>query len=368
MSVPVEQQREVLRQVGVALAGREVTLWQVSPATGVAPLASNVPTLPTDAERLDLEATLRRWGAPIAPASRWLGCQLGNGRRWCVAPVRSRPPDPPPGGIERRSRERLILELAGLCLGTLEASAGPKERLSAAAAAWEHARQPSVIAHEVGNQLTVAGGNLSFAMAAVTEASALDPEFRAQLLGDLTDAAKGIEHATNYLRAIQRRPGQEPGRVTRFDLGAVVRSCVTLERPLAQKQGVALTWESALETAYVSGDSGALYQVVTNLIRNAVDASEKTHGAVLVSLRRVGDTLHLAVRDHGIGIAPEHRDRIFDAGFTTKAPGSGSGMGLAVVRQITEHVLGGSIQVESEPGAGSTFTLVLPIPPQRAGR
>jgi signal transduction histidine kinase len=366
MSAQADYRREVLRQAGVALAGREVTLWEVSPATGVAPVASNVPTLPTDAARGDLDATLRQWGASVAAGSRWIGCRLDDARRWCVAPVRSRPPAPPPGGIERRSRERLILELAGLCLGTLEAASGPKERLSASAAAWEHARQPSVIAHEVGNQLTVAGGNLAFAIGAVTSATFLSPEFRTPLLEDLTNAAKGIEQATNYLRAIQRRPGPEPGRVSRFDLCAVVRSCVTLERPLAHKRGVALSWESPVEVAYLSGDANALYQVVTNLIRNAVDASEPRSGTILVTLQRVGDTLHLTVRDRGIGIAPEDRERIFEAGFTTK-PGSGSGMGLAVVREITEHSFGGTVRVESEPGEGSTFTLVLPIPPQRAG-
>jgi signal transduction histidine kinase len=69
-----------------------------------------------------------------------------------------------------------------------------------------------------------------------------------------------------------------------------------------------------------------------------------------------------------VGIAREHQDRIFEAGFTTKPPGSGSGMGLAVVREITEHMFGGTVRVESEEGAGSSFVLVLPIPPQRAGR
>jgi signal transduction histidine kinase len=367
VNAPAEYRREVLRQAGVALAGREVTLWEVTPGTGVAPLASNVPTLPSDATRSDLDATLRQWGAPIAAGSRWIGCRLDDARRWCVAPVRSRPPDPPPGGIERRSRERLILELAGLCLGTLDAWAGPKERLSPAAAAWEHARQPSVIAHEVGNQLTVAGGNLAFAIAAVTAASFLGPEFRTPLLEDLKNSAKGIERATDYLRAILHHPGPEPGKVSRFDLGVVVRSCVTLERPLAHKRGVALSWEAATEPAYLSGDPNALYQVVTNLIRNAVDASEERNGTVLVTLRRVADSLHLAVQDRGVGIAPEHRDRILEAGFTTKLPGFGSGMGLAVVREITEHIFGGTIQVESKLGEGSTFTLVLPVPPQRAG-
>lgn len=367
MSPHEEYRREVLRQAGVALAGRQVTLWEVSPATGVAPLASNLPTLPTDAARNDLDTTLRQWGAFVSEGSRWIGCTLEDERRWCVAPVRTRPPAPPPGGVERRSRERLILELAGLCLGTLEAWTGPKERLSPSAAAWEHSRQPSVIAHEVGNQLTVAGGNLAFAISAVKAASFLELEFRTQLLEDLSNAAKGIDRATDYLRSIQRRPGTEPAKMSRFDLSAVVRSCVTLERPLALKRGVALSWEAATEPAWLTGDSNALYQVVTNLIRNAVDASEEGHSTVLVTLRRVGDSLLLAVQDRGIGIPPEHRDRIFEAGFTTKAPGSGSGMGLAVVREITEHIFGGTIRLESEPGEGSTFTLVLPVPPQRGG-
>ena len=367
MSVAAEQQREVLRQAGVALQGRVVTLWEVSSTTGVAPLASGVPNPPTPAAALDLDATLRQWGAPIIPGSRWVGCSLDNTRRWCVAPVRSRPPAPPPGGIERRSRERLILELAALCLGAIDATAGANRRLPPAEAAWEHARQPSVIAHEVGNHLTVALGNLAFGISAVRAAPSVDPGFRAELLEDLTNAAQGIEQATNYLRAIQDRVPDGPERVLRFDLTPVVRSCVTLERPLARKRGVALNWESSVDAAFVYGDPNALYQVITNLIRNAVDASQQRKTAVLVTLERIGKTLAVTVRDRGVGIAPEHLARIFDAGFTTKPAGTGSGTGLAVVREITEHVFGGTVQVESEVGAGSTFTLALPIPSQRAG-
>lgn len=364
MSVPVEQQREVLRQAGVALQGRVVTLWEVASMAAVAPLASSVPNPSSQATTLDLDATLRQWGAPIIAGSRWVGCSLDGGR-WCVAPVRSRPPGPPPGGVERRSRERLILELAGLCLGALEAT-GPSRRLSPSEAAREHARQPSVIAHEVGNHLAVALGNLDLGVAAVRQAPSIDPEFRAQLLEDLANSAQGIEQATHYLRSIQDRSAETVGKLSRFDLILVVRSCVTLERPMARKQGVDLTWECSVDSVFVYGDPNALYQVITNLIRNAVDASQGRSGPVQVGLARSGETLTVTVRDHGVGIAPEHLARIFDAGFTTKEPGKGSGTGLAVVREITEHMFGGTVQVVSEPGAGSTFTLVLPIPKQRA--
>jgi signal transduction histidine kinase len=368
VSAPAEYQQEVLRQAGVALQGRDVTLWEVSPTIAVAPVASSVSILPDDAARQDLDATLRQWGAPIVAGSRWVGCRLEDARRWCVAPIRSRPPAPPPGGVERRSRERLILELAGLCLGAIDGAPGQPQRLSPSEAAWEHARQPSVIAHEVGNQLTVAGGNLEFAIASVREAPALAATFREQLLEDLANAAKGIKQATDYLRAIQQRFGPGAERMSRFDLAAVVRSCVTLEQPLAVRRGVALRWESPVESAYLFGDPNALYQVVTNLIRNAVDASAERRRPVLITLQRAGETLHLTVRDEGVGIAPEHLERIFEAGFTTKPAGAGSGMGLAVVREIVDHMFGGRVRVESTEGQGSLFTLTLPIPPQRANR
>jgi signal transduction histidine kinase len=363
---PMRHQRELLRQAGVALQGPAITLWEVSPGGTVAPLASTGPTPPDRAAQADLDATLRQWGAPVIVGSRWIGCQLDNGKRWCVAPVRTRPPEPPPGGRERRSPARLILELTGLCVGVIEAT-GDGKRLPPEEAAWQHARQPSVIAHEVGNHLTVASGNLDFGSTAVREAPSLDPGFRAQLLEDLGHAAQGIERATDYLRSIQDRSREGFERLSRFDVAAVVRSCVALESPLARKRGVPVSWESAIDTAYLFGDSNALYQVVTNLIRNAVDASQQDQGQVLVTLLRAGEMLQLSVRDRGIGIAPEHIDRIFEAGFTTKPKGAGSGMGLAVVRKITEQVFGGTVQVESEVGEGSAFTLVLPIPPQRGG-
>src|SRR5256714_14792997 len=69
--------------------------------------------------RLDLDSTLHRWGAPIIQGSRWVGCRLDDTGPWCVAPVRRQPAAPPPDGVERRSRERITLELAGIIMGIL---------------------------------------------------------------------------------------------------------------------------------------------------------------------------------------------------------------------------------------------------------
>src|SRR6266566_5376017 len=291
VGVPSAHEREVLRQAGIALGGRIVTLWEISPTMTAVPVLSGVPNPnPGDVE-LDLETTLRRWGAPIVQKTRWVGCRLVAGGPWVVAPVRSRPAAPPPSGLERRSRERLVLELAGLSLGAIAAAEeGARRRLAPTEALWELARQPSVIAHEVGNPLAVALGNLDLAVDAIRSASLaeLDGALRSALLDDLAHVSEGIEQAAQYLRSIQDRPFGAAGRMARFDVAPVIRSCVTLERPLARRHGVALRWQTSVDSLYLFGDSGALYQVLTNLIRNAVDASPGEKSAVRISLDRVG--------------------------------------------------------------------------------
>src|SRR5438093_1618165 len=114
--------QEILRRTAIALKGRGVGVWEadargrprllaVSSAEDVAPVAAD-----------ELEALLREVGElPAAgrPPRRWLASRL-EGQRWCIAPVRTEPPQPPPAGVERRGPERLTLELAGVCIGLIE--------------------------------------------------------------------------------------------------------------------------------------------------------------------------------------------------------------------------------------------------------
>jgi signal transduction histidine kinase len=147
-----------------------------------------------------------------------------------------------------------------------------------------------------------------------------------------------------------------------------VRSCVALERPLARQRGVALQGLVTVSNVFLQGDPNALYQVLTNLIRNAVGASLETRQPVVVTLEQAGELLRLSVEDRGVGIPAEHLERIFEPGFTTREFGSGSGTGLTVVSQITRDMFGGGVEVRSTAGRGATFTVNLPIPPQRTPR
>jgi signal transduction histidine kinase len=107
-----------------------------------------------------------------------------------------------------------------------------------------------------------------------------------------------------------------------------------------------------------------LKQVFMNLLVNAYQAIQArpgaAHGAIRLRTRVAGDAAIVSVTDNGVGIAPEHRDRIFDPFFTTKEVGVGTGLGLSTAFNIARGH-GGTIRVESEPGAGATFELVLPF-------
>jgi CheY-like chemotaxis protein/two-component sensor histidine kinase len=141
--------------------------------------------------------------------------------------------------------------------------------------------------------------------------------------------------------------------------------------------GITLTRRLEAGDTAVIGDATQIHQVVMNLCTNAMHAMQDG-GALEVSLglRRsdsdltlttgelpAGDSVCLTVRDHGQGIEPEAVDRIFDPFFTTKRVGVGTGLGLSLVHGIVTD-LGGGIDVVSVPGAGSTFTVLLP----RSGR
>ena len=102
-----------------------------------------------------------------------------------------------------------------------------------------------------------------------------------------------------------------------------------------------------------------LNQVWTNLVHNALQAMDHK-GTLTVGIRREGDAVAVAIGDTGCGIPEDIRARIFDAFFTTKPAGEGTGLGLDIVRKIVDKHQG-RIDVESEVGRGTTFTVRLPI-------
>jgi signal transduction histidine kinase len=110
---------------------------------------------------------------------------------------------------------------------------------------------------------------------------------------------------------------------------------------------------------------GEINQVFLNLIVNAthavVEAGRGRDGKISITTRRVEDMVEILIEDNGIGMSEETRGKIFDPFFTTKRVGKGTGQGLAICRDVVVAKHGGRITVESSPGVGTSFSVMLPI-------
>jgi two-component system NtrC family sensor kinase len=115
------------------------------------------------------------------------------------------------------------------------------------------------------------------------------------------------------------------------------------------------------QPAYVQAPPGHLEDLWLNLLLNARDALVNMPGATIgVRTRRSGDQLEVSIWDNGPGIQPEHVEHLFEAFFTTKPAGEGTGLGLYICRQIVDQCQG-TIQVETAPGKGTCFWITLPV-------
>ncbi len=362
----VDQGRqEILRQASVALGGRAVTLWEVSARAELEPRLSwgTSPALPVSSH--EVRTALRRWNVPIFQGSRWVGCRADGADAWVIAPVRVRPPAPPPGGHERRGPERLTLELAALCVGLVDSHTTGAPVPAGVNPLRDLTNLPGIIAHELGNRLTTVRATLQLMMEAIAGFSDVGVGRRVELLDDLGDVLEDLDRGMQFLRAVRDRARGALARWERFDATRVVQSCCTLEGRVL-KDRVSLVLDGALEPLFLLGDPNALYDALVNLIRNAADASAGRPGGVRVGLERAGLSLRLTVRDEGHGISAMSLERLFESGFTTKGFGEGAGMGLTLVQDVVQNMFGGTINVESVVDVGTTVTVTLPIPAQRS--
>jgi hypothetical protein len=170
----MERRRVLLDQASAALRGHVVGLWRLTHrGRTVVEIVSRADP-PPELLEFDLGGLLNQWGRRARPESRWVGCRTETAV-WHVAPVRLDTPAPPPSGIERRSPERLVIELAGLSLGALE-------RI------WQAADQATVY-------LCAALEVLDTCLGRVRSADGLSVGARAHLLADLAGVADAIDGA-----------------------------------------------------------------------------------------------------------------------------------------------------------------------------
>lgn len=259
------------------------------------------------------------------------------------------------------------------------------------------------VAHEINNPLAYVANNLAVlerdwnGLAGVLEAyaearpalGAASPELAARIdriaeeidlpylranLGRLLDSTRrGVKRISGIVESLRGFARLDQAAVDCVDLHQAIAGSLELIRGQLEQRGIAVESRDGGGLSVVCAPA-QINQVVLNLLVNAMQAIESTGrgaGRIEIETRLQGDEVVLEVADDGCGIPASALPRIFDPFFTTKPVGQGTGLGLAISHGIVaDH--GGRIEVESTPGRGSRFRVILPVggkapPPGPAG-
>jgi PAS domain S-box-containing protein len=220
-------------------------------------------------------------------------------------------------------------------------------------------------------QKAVSGGDAGAIQAAGSDLAAVGEELDAAfVLSDLAKAVResqeGSERIRHIVQDLRDFSHQDTGERALADVNQCLDSTANIVWPM-MKHVVVLEKDYA-ELPAVPCYPMQLKQVFMNLLVNAYQAIEEVvgesgeTGTIALATARGEEGVVITVRDTGCGIASQHRDRIFDPFFTTKKVGSGTGLGLSTSFSIVQRH-GGTITVQSEPGAGTEFRVYLPLHP-----
>jgi two-component system, NtrC family, sensor kinase len=241
------------------------------------------------------------------------------------------------------------------------------------------------IAHEIKNPLNFVNNFSGISAELITELKesladvSLNEKRRAEIT-ELMDTLRGnldkiVQHgkrADAIVKNMLLHSREGSGEHRLVDINALVEESLNLayHGARAEKQGFNITLERSFDPAAGQADvfPQDITRVLLNLISNGfyaatkrkANAGEGYEPTLVASTRNKGDRVEIRVRDNGIGIPPEVKEKIFNPFFTTKPAGEGTGLGLSISHDVIVKQHGGSIEVETKPGAFSEFIIVLP--------
>lgn len=217
----------------------------------------------------------------------------------------------------------------------------------------------SIVAHDLKTPISAVKGFMQ-----LIELVGPLSEQQQHLVGRAMHSLERMELLVTDLLDLSRIEGRDTIEVAPVDLAEIVTDTVEMLQGLTMARGISVKVNVKSGTAKASGDARWLRQVISNLLSNAIKYNRED-GEVIVSLSNESGSVRLDVRDTGVGISTEDQQHIFEQFFRAQQNSDkgdrieGTGLGLAITeRIISKHK--GRIWVTSEPGKGSTFSVVLP--------
>ncbi len=218
------------------------------------------------------------------------------------------------------------------------------------------------VAHEINNPVSYALANVGFVADTIApHLGALGPQEREEVRHALADARQGLERVRDIVRDLKTFSRGDGEALRAVELRGILDAACSMSSNEVKHRARLVRCE-ADERVWVRGSEGKLAQVFVNLLVNAAqaipDGAASANEVRITVLRRSAQTVAVEIRDSGCGIPPELVPRLFDPFFTTKPKGVGTGLGLAICHNIVlAH--GGAIEVESAPGRGACFRVLL---------
>jgi heavy metal sensor kinase len=330
--------------------------------------ASRAPSLIQVGMSLGSMSVTRRRFLLVMAAVLPLAMLLAGGGGWLLARRALKPVDQMTEAARRISAEHLDERVGTSGSGDeLDRLASTlNEMLGRLDGAFRQIRQFSADAsHELQTPLTILKGELEVAL----RAPRTPDEYR-RVLGSALEESERIARLVEGLLLLSRADaGVLRMDRTPLDLAQLVAEVCAQTQVLAHARGVTLTF-GALTPVMIQGDREHLRRLLLNLVDNGIKYTP-AGGCVTLTLQEEGVWAAVRVSDTGIGLAPEEQERIFQRFYRASEAVSrgdeGSGLGLCIARSIAE-AHDGHIEVDSAPGHGSTFTVLLPHPPSPSGK
>ncbi len=205
------------------------------------------------------------------------------------------------------------------------------------------------VSHEIKNPLMVIGGLAGQVSRRLSEDPAAQEKLHI-IQGEVKRLESFLGELRDFLRPVH--PSKQE-----VNLNEIIREVEVLMAPAAEEKGIRLEDRLDSRLPRLQADPNQLNQVLVNLVKNAMEATD-TGDRIILATGSQDEQVWFSIRDTGKGMTPEVKEKIFHPFFTTKE--KGTGLGLAVIHKIiTDH--NGTIDLETAPGEGSTFTIRLPI-------